>query len=379
MCISHYKPICYSENEPALAVIYAFLLMPFLSNYVFIGPISIGDLLFLLVVFPWLCYNMRRDVTVLAQLLICVFFVVFSLLIYAMSDKDDYLWQVLRTSFYFASFYIIAGQSYFSYHKFFRHYTYLGIFFSASIILQWAVYHFFGMSVPLQLPLSHYEPDTLNVISHVYRSGGFFKEPSYFSIYVTPLIFYFASEQRYFPLLFLVVAGVMSTSTLFLFIFLVSFVFLPRRIVFIITILIIFTFLTAVNFIDGVFNKFVFIERFISIFVDGGTLTDRFFPVLKLLSSSSYFYSEEAVSYLKNSGFWFSSLGSIMSTLGFISVIYIMLSFYRYGFTLGCVLVIYLFTTHYMSGVYSSFVFFAIFSLHLLLREKKYESKNCIS
>lgn len=378
MLILNNQPECYSGREPALVVIYAFLLMPVFSNYIFIGPISIGDVFFVLV-FPWLCLHFKYNAINIFQLLLCLVLVVISLYVYASTDTNDYLWQMLRTSFYFISFYIISGQNYLSYQRFFKHYAYVGMFFSAAIILQWAGYHIFKISVPLQLPLPFYEPDTLTQISHVYRSGGFFKEPSYFSIFVTPLFFYLVIERRYLFSIILIFAGVMSTSTLFLFIFLASFIFLPWRITLIIMCVCIFVFFVAINFLDGVANHLIILSRFASVFIDGGTLNERFFPIINILSSSDFFYSEESVHYLKTSGFWFSSLGSIMSMLGFTCVVLIILSFYRYGFILGSVLVIYMFTTHYMSGVYSSFVFFATHQIYLLLKEKKYEYKECIS
>ncbi|MCT8876898.1 hypothetical protein [Shewanella xiamenensis] len=363
-------PLIPFRNLSALFSMYCILLMPVFSNYVFIGEFSFGDVLFFLSI-PWLVLNFRYNSLNSFQILLCFCLLFISLIVFSLEESDNYFGKVLRAAFYYTSFFIIAGQRKYDYSLFFRHYVLFSLTCSFAIIVQWCLYHILGLSVPFQLPIAAYEPDTLTQLTHVYRSGGFFKEPSYFAIFVTPIIFYFALERRYFYFVFLCVAGIMSTSTLFLFIILLSVFFFPRRDSFFIIVTLFLCLFIMLLYYDGLFDNSIFLVRFISIFTDGGTLNDRFLPVMNLISSSDLFYSKSAVQFILTSGFWFSSVGAILAYLGFFCLLFISISFYRFGIFFGCICFIYMLTTHYLSSVYSPFVFFSIFSLRLLLRDKK--------
>lgn len=337
-----------------------FLLSPVLSNYVFYGAISIGDLLFFSIT-PWLIVRIRFNKLVsLIQVLLVVFLFAISFFIISNTSKEVY-YGFYRSCFFLFSVIIISCLDI---NKlcgvgFLLLYRRLAILFSILIILQYFLY-IKGLSIPFQLPIDYYEPDTLKVIDHVYRSGGVFKEPSYYMLYVTPMMFYLVIRRDYLSYTILLVAGVLSTSSLVFFISIITLLYFPIKYVSVMLTLLLILILAVISINMDMVNG-IFIDRIIEIFENGGTLTTRFIPIIDAFNYSgfSFFATENAYTFLLSDGQWFSSLVTLYLIFGCIGICILLLSFMGTGIVFFIILSCFLATTHFMSGVFAPFIVFS--------------------
>jgi hypothetical protein len=153
-----------------------------LSNYVLFDAVSIGDFsIFIAVVL----LAKHVTISVLSGVSAVINFVVILIGFYAAYNAGVHP-AFFRLSFYFSLVFFVISLQKIYFEKFFYVYIYCCIFFSVSLILQRAVYQLLGFSIPLQLPLPYYEADTLEIVNDIYRSGGWFREPSYFAIFIVP-------------------------------------------------------------------------------------------------------------------------------------------------------------------------------------------------
>ena len=343
------------------------VLAPPLSNYKFYGQLSFGDILIFLFCLS-LIFNFKTTVigfnVVVAAVVISIVSLFF---VYDVGLHAGFY----RTIFYYILFIILITQKDLRLRSFFRIYTFFAILFSISIIFQWFIYVAFGISIPLQLSAGFYEPDTLKVIDHVYRSGGWFKEPSYFVLYVTPLLFFLLEEKRFLSYFVISIAALLSTSSLFFFIFILSIinVMIRNKIYFLAFLFVFSTVFSIVLFFLEDLVGWIFIRRVVDIFQNGGTLQDRFLSSLDIVYLSKDFFSNNSIYLFFVGGglegaAWYSSFSSILAALGWAGVLLIVLSFFRLGFIFGFIFLAFMLTTHIFSGVYSIFIALAFMGIN---------------
>lgn len=199
----------------------------------------------------------------------------------------------------------------------------LGVFFSFSIIIQFALFQA-GIVIPFKLPIPTYELDTLEVVEHVYRSGGWFREPSYYMLYMIPVLLHQARSGQWGGVLLNSTAAVVSTSSLaFLAFFAVvvdrslfSRVALSRKI---------FTIGVAASISLLLASKTdaLFVSRFLDIAEGGGSYVDRvgvlfeyvyqFLPVV-----ANPALAEPILALSRSGGIWLSSISYVSLMLGYL-------------------------------------------------------------
>jgi len=345
-----------------------FILAPVFSNYIFYGKVSIGDLFFIIFVLYYL--------GVARFSLIEIFLIIFSMLVCTISFyilyQDDFNPGFYRATLFFIFVFLISSKLSIDSRLFIGLYIKASLFFSVSLMLQWFFDSFLSISVPLQLPIEYYEPDTLKILDHGYRSGGWFKEPSYFMLYITPLLFYFIHKQQLKKYIFLIVAGVLSTSSLVFFIVLATLLFhiikFKKPLLFFRIIALILTMFFIAYLLQGYLMDFVFYNRVINIFLDGGTLNQRVGNSLVLVQDlSGLLPNVVSYDYFSTGGdnghTWFSSLGAIFASFGLIGLILITIKIIKLDIFFGVVLMVLMFSTNIFSNVYAFFIIFAFMSI----------------
>lgn len=339
------------------------LLSPILSNYVFISEISFGDVM-VLITLPWLFSQLRFNVS-------AAFYIATPLTIvftsYVLLGGIDVYAGFYRAAFYYCIVFLIISIRKFNLPYFMEVYGGICVIVSMLIVFQWCAYTGFGISIPLQLPFEHYEQDTLNIVEHVFRTGGLFKEPSYYAIYIMPYYVFIASKGNFRDFFIISLAGVLSTSSLMFFLIVMCSVLLCLRIFGLFGMLIIVFFSTGIFgalFFNEYFNEYIFIERVHSIFIDGGTLNERFLPFIDVFNLSNFLTpSVQALNFFLSSGLWFNSGSSVMTYFGIAGLSFLVLNAYKFRFLFGALFLILIFLTHFMSGAFSYFIVIAFIFL----------------
>jgi len=340
---------------------FSFLLSPMFSNYVFYGAVSVGDVLFLFFILYFLaCARFSYSdlfLFILGAMYCCVCFY----LLY----QEDFNPGFFRAAFVYVTVFLMSRKVYVDCALIFRLYLGLSLFFSISLIAQWILYFAFSTTFVLQFPMPYYEVDTLNIIDHVYRSGGWFKEPSYFVLYVTPLMIYLALSRSYFVFMIVFFAGVVSTSSLIGFVALAAFLYsvLALRRFSVMCFLFVFSFaaFVVVLVFHEVLMGFIFYERIADIFISGGTLNARAGNSLVVFDvSDGVLPNKSTYSFFSEGGedgvTWFSSFGAIAAAFGIAGLLFISFVLLRMDVYLGLMLIALMFTTHIFSGIYSIFI-----------------------
>lgn len=344
------------ENIYQKIVAICLILSPIFSNYVFISAISVGDLL-IFITLPWLIGKIRLNPLIILN--VTVPLIIISISYFILGGQDVYS-GFYRAAFYYCLIMLAISVKNINSINLIKFYRSIVLISSAAVIIQWIGYYIFDTSMPMQLPLEYYEPDTLNVIDHVFRAGGFFKEPSYFAIYVMPYFIYAALMRKFLHLFIISVAGVLSTSSLMFFLIFMCAVILFCRIfnLFFATLFIgivfgLFAFFIFGGFLDG----YIFIDRVHSIFIDGGTLIDRFLPFVEIFKISNVFLpSAFVLDFFLSVGLWFNSAASIVTYFGMGGLIFLLLNSFRFGLIYSILFSVLLISTHFMSGAFSYFI-----------------------
>lgn len=347
------------------------VLAPVFSNYVLFGPISIGDFF---VFFATIFLAKHFKINALNIVSIAVAFVVIFIGFYVLYDEGLGL-GFLRIAFYYFLFFFVVSLEKINFEKFLLVYIYCCMFFSASIFFQWAAYEFLNTNASLQLPIPYYEPDTLKVIDDLFRSGGWFKEPSYFAIFTLPAFFYLLSQRSYLKYFLLAVAGIVSTSSLAIFGILISifFFFVKAERERLLLTCLMPVFVVIAFGILHFFGELTFVSRVVDIFVDGGTLNERGLPVLDIIQLTSNVTPNPMAHNLVisggHSGFvWYSSAAYILASLGWLGFLIISLNFLRLGLFAAIMFFALTLTTHMFSGSYSFLIALAFMSFGVNLR-----------
>ena len=347
------------------------VLAPVLSNYVLLGPISIGDFLCVAAVVPLVKY-FRVDL-----LSIGVGFAAISTILIGLSVlfRDEMILGFFRMAFYYLLFFFLISLREVSFKKFNDIYIACAIIFSVSLIIQWTAYSFSSVSISLQLPIPYYELDTLEVVDHIFRSGGWFKEPSYFAIFVAPALFYLANAKAYVRYFLVAFAGIVSTSSLAVFVIMLSAVYFLIRFR-VGGFILVWLLLTLALALLGIFHfgaEWIFVSRVVDIFTSGGTLNERLVPILDILLLSESITPNpvafDLVSTAGDSGLvWYSSAAYILASLGWLGCMVIFSNFFRLGLLGGLILSTLTLTSHIFSGAYSFFIVVAFLGLNMEFR-----------
>lgn len=350
------------------------VLAPLFSNYILFDAISMGDF-FVFTAVPLLIKHFKINILSIGSVVVTLIIIFIGF--YVLKDHGLNA-GFFRLAFYYSLFFFLVPLHKLSFEKFFSVYIYSCIFFSASLIFQWAVFTFLDTYISFQLPIPYYEADTLEVIGTTFRSGGWFREPSYFAIFILPAIFYLLKHRYYSKYFFVVIAGVISTSSLAVFAFLLSVLILFRGIkrgwVWL-------TFLTPVFaamafFTIHFFSEWTFISRVVDILLDGGTLNERVLPVFDIIGLTVNITPNPiAYNLIVTAGdsgsIWYSSMAYIIASLGWLGFLFISLNFLRLGIFAGTLVFILALTANIFSGAYSFFVVLAFCGLNMESRRLK--------
>lgn len=352
------------------------VLAPVFSNYVLLGPISIGDF-FVFTAVVLLIKNLKIDILSIGSIFVAfiIIFIGFCVL-YGEGVSSGFF----RMGFYYSAFFFVVSLQKVNFDKFFSVYINCCIFFSVSLIFQWMAYKFLNSSFPLQLPIPYYESDTLKVLNDLFRSGGWFKEPSYFAIFLIPATFYLLSQKEYLKYFTIVSASLISTSSLAIFVFLTSILLslirTERGWVWLTCLMPVFLaiFFCVLYF----FNEWTVVSRVVDIYLDGGTLNERALPFLDIIQLSINIIPNPIAHNLvvmggDNGAIWYASAAYILASVGWVGFLFLSLSFLRLGIFAGVIIFALSLTTHIFSGPYSFFLAFSFFALSKELRRLNLE------
>jgi hypothetical protein len=343
------------KNENSKIIAWCLIIAPIFSNYVFISQIGFGDI-FVFLTLPWLLTKIKRNTYDLILFTSAFIIIVYSFVL--LGNFDVYA-GFYRAAFYYLLILVVTFLPNFEFAYFLRLYGYSCVLASFALILQWVSYTWFGVSLSLQLPIEYYEPDTLKVIDHVFRGGGLFKEPSYFSLYVIPYFIFATIEQKFKVLFVMTVAGILSTSSLFFFLIMICCVIFFYGVygAKIATILFSLTLGLMVLVFLNDFDQFVFLKRVKSIFTDGGTLNDRLLPFFEIINLDQFLFpSVDSFNFYRSAPLWFNSASSIVIYFGFFGLILLIVCTRKMGGLFGLTFITLVFSTHLMSGVFGYFM-----------------------
>lgn len=353
--------------NPSTFLACLFVLAPLASNFTFFESVSFGDVF--VVFFVFACLLCDKGITSRALILSCGLF--FLLVVYMGLYLEFYPGGVLsfaRISFYMAaSLYLISRRAD-SLDKVLSCYLLFSTLFSVMFFLQFISYKFFEfffVYFDLDFEVEKNALLMLDLASQGFRSGGVFREPSYFSIFMAPALIYFALRHEFLLWFFTVIGVFLSTSVLgFVFILLSLFYFFKNKIFIIFIIFIILFIGFTCLLIPGVVELFPVrvietlsgegslivrvVEPFSKVFVGGGNI---FYPNFVLLRELAEL----------DNGIWLNSFCYIMAIFGAVSFLPLAAILYFSGRGFFILPAILLFVTHSMSTPYF------IFSIVLLV------------
>jgi hypothetical protein len=336
-------------------IFFCIILAPIFSNYKFIGDFSVGDLLVLISI-PYILINLQFTFIDVVAVIVLFFLVLASYLL--VGGLDVYAGFYRAVFYYFIVNLILCGFKYDDSLEFFEIYSKVCYVLSFALIMQWLLYVFINTSIPLQLPIETYEPDTLNVIDHVFRSGGLFREPSYFALFVIPYMFFSINKRKFLGFTFVASAGIISTSSLVFFtiIFASSHAVYQGSGLFTRLFLIPAGFLLLMVILFFIPDGYIFVDRIREIFIDGGTLNERFLPFLNIINYYPFLPYGEVIDYYRSSGFWFNSASSLIVYFGISGLLLLIYNLSRLGLIYCLLILMLIFSTHIMSSVFGLFI-----------------------
>lgn len=354
------------------------IIAPFLSNYVFYGALSFGDIsIFLFLLFILMGGEFESSfVRKFKSLALVAAFSVYCVSMIFLWGSESISGGFYRLFFYLLILLLVPVIKWDG-HQFLGCAEYIGRLFSVSLLAQFILYHI-GYIVVLRFPMEQYEIDALEIVDHIYRGGGWFREPSYFALFLLPVIVYQARVSKWYGFLLSALALVASTSSL-AFIAFAAIVCdqLIRRgkkpsswVVFLIA-----ANLMALLFIF--FKDFTFVSRIIEIGSGGGSFAFRVLPffeymdeVISLLPSP---HSANPILSLTESGeVWFSSVFYMATLFGLNVFVFLLVGLVYLGWFYGFLFLILLFATSIASTAFSAYIGIAFYCLKLMSSEYKF-------
>lgn len=342
-----------------------FVLSPVLSNYVLLGPLSIGDfslILSLLMMLPYIKINYFLIFSFLSSL----FIIVISLFIFI--DNSIIPRSFLRASFFLFIIPLFLSIYDFYYKIIFNLYLKFSYFFSLLLVFQISLYYLLGVNFVMQLPISVYEPDTLNIIDFNtggFRAAGVFKEPSYFAIFTIPALIYYSSIVNYKKYIMFFIAMLCSTSSLGIAASILSlFIFIymgwgnKKNILVVFAIFPVFL-LSFVLYILNTNN--IGILRFFDLAKGGGSIQERFFNMFNVAKYFRFFLDFDfSFKILVLSENWYNSFVYLVANFGLMFLISFILFWKKIGLIASLASIFLLFFTHAFSNSFFT-VFLVLF------------------
>jgi len=346
------------------------LISPILANYLFYLnlPLNIGDSLIILLTIFFFLPRLTDDNLKLKKL---ITFITALLFLAAFSNTIDL--AHLKFIFYSTVLLILINLKKDDdlSIQFFSLYAKFGLFLSFFLILQYGNHLLFDHRLILNLPLPRVEQDSLIYLQNQFRPGSLFREPSYFILFITPLLFFYAMSKQYFYYLITLFAGIISTSSLIFPVILLERLFShlnldlkSARIKFFV-----YFFILATLFY--LFRNFLIVNKAITAFDQSGAFNMRFLPGIKLAMSNLNFFSGHALE--TPSPFetqWINSLALSIIYFGVLFLIIIIFALFNFNFFIACLLIFFLSCTSYFNTPFATLIFFAFSQLACL--EKRF-------
>lgn len=190
------------------------VLSPLASNYRLLGSFSYGDFFVFILVIAALFNNRYTKLVYLIGFFSIFIIFIFILPSYLISYPAGAL-PLARTSFYLAAFFILLENCKDRSEKIFGVYLFFSFTFSAFLLFQLALYKFFNILLIFSLPGVEIEGNALlalDLATQGFRSGGMFREPSYYSIFMGPALLFLALRRHYFFWMYSAISVILSTS-----------------------------------------------------------------------------------------------------------------------------------------------------------------------
>lgn len=348
-----------------------FLLAPILANLNGVGKFSIGDLAVFFCLLIGVLSLRKIDIfcllglfSIIVQSCVYIFFY--------MSHYPDGIFILARMALYISSFFIflaLCRRPDFS-APLISGYLRLSIIFSALLIVQVVAYHLFGVVFAyIDTPLD-IQPNSvlgLDIATQGFRSGGVFKEPSYFATFVAPAVIYTAACKRYWLWGLFSAAIMLSTSSLgFIFIALSLIRFIsPRSVVILLPIGLVFASLVLSGAVP------ILPDRVMETLEGGGSLSIRVvepFTRVFIDSENLFLPSYEALKDLADpkvaAGIWFNSFTYAVVVYGILVLIPLLLMLLAIGVTCVPLAIVLLVTAN---GLTNPYFVVSIVSLSVLM------------
>lgn len=217
-----------------LIVAFLFLLSPLLSNIKALPGLSWGDLAVVFFLVWFLAFRRCLSFRSWVALGVVAFFACYAF-IYYFIFSDVGFFPALRMLFYISCFAVLldAFRSEGLMRQVSLLYIGVSVLFAFLLVLQVLLYKLFGvvfvyLETPYDIEVNSVR--SLGVDAYGMRTGGVFKEPSYYVVYIFPALFYAASFRKIALWSFFSVSIVLSTSALgFLFIVFTFYSFFTDR------------------------------------------------------------------------------------------------------------------------------------------------------
>lgn len=348
-----------------------FILSPVLSNYVFLGVLSIGDVS-LITSLLFFINKLKISKFFIVTFLMCVGVILLSIFPFVIIGN-------IPKSFYRASFFLLILPFFISLSKECYYYiliVYLKIasFFSILLFIQLFFYYILTINFTMQLPIPVFEVDTLDIIDPRYagfRAAAVFKEPSYFAIFISPALLYYAKMRLFKNYIFYFIALIASTSSFGIAIAILSlFVFVSKGIrnkknLMIVMTVFPFFIISFVSFI--LLTKNIAILRFFDLFQGGGSLEERFFNMFDVLNGFSLFVNFELskqVLISNSKEVWYNSFVYLVANFGLIFLLPFLFFCLRLGWVGSFVSIVLLLFTHAFSNSFFTVFFILCFCIY---------------
>lgn len=302
-----------------------FLLAPLFSNFSLPVGISAGDLFMIGFFIYWLIkYGLIKSTL---YKVLCVLIVSIGYLGWYFTNFQEGSLSLLRMSIY-----LLIGVYFFGRKdipvRLLRIYSYIVIVFSVLLVFQWISYQYFGrFFVYFDFPFDVEKSSLLitDLSSSDFRTGGVFREPSYFGIFVAPALLYAAIFRKYLLWVFVSLTVFLSTSALGLFFVLVSiFYFSNFNLKYLF-----FVFACAFLLIFILLQVEMIPERFVETLSGGGSFSIRILDAAQEVfgSSKNLFLPNIDLlqQILSGSDIWLNSAYYIFTLFGLMSVFLILL------------------------------------------------------
>ncbi len=342
-------------NKLLFAII--FLMSPVFSNIGILGKLTLGDLA-IITIFSF-CLLFTRKINIICLLGILLMLIVsFLAIAYYLTSYQNGIFQIARLSFYIFSFFIVLNFLQKSNYKLslVKFYILISTIFSLLLIIQISFYYFIGYKIiyintPLDIEVNSIL--MLDIETQGFRSGGIFREPSYFAIFIAPGLYYSALFRRWYLWCLFALSTILSTSSL-------GYIFIGISILRIFKLKHVLYLFVAIFFIylfNLMSNSFL-PNRLLETLAGGGSFPIRITdPLLNVFRDGDILFPNFSI--LMNladpdmaKSMWFNSLSYSVVIFGIIAIAPIILIYMAAGKNQITFITILIFTTHSLVSPY---------------------------